>query len=308
MSSTQKIIGVFAVFISIVLVTLLSGDGKEELGSEQETLLQKIADLETQVEQLQKQLAIKPQGFKLSNGTIAAQAPSNTVIDNANPITQHAGPQELPAEYQALDKLRNLASASPAEAAALLQTLAENNRDNKNSPVIARGVYDLSKDSQSLPNDLLTSIYSNQTDLDVKRVSAQVLAQRGDNSLLEKYIAENAGNFTHNDPSERSAALHALSKTGSKLAAGAIQPLLKDPDTSVRMDALLALRATGNQSHVNGVKHLLNDPDENLRDLARDVIDNLSHLNENAHTKISDADISQALIGYEDSGTNNSAP
>jgi hypothetical protein len=308
MSSTQKIIGVFAVFIIIVLATLPRGDRHDELVSEKEMLLQKIADLETQIEQLQKQLALKPQGSKLFNGAITTQTPDGSATNPTDSMTKHGGPQELPSEYQTLDTLSNLALTNPSEAATLLQSLAENNRDNKNSPVIARGVYDLSKDSQSLPNDLLTSIYSNQTDVDVKRVSAQVLAQRGDNSLLEKYIAESASSFTHEDPSERSAALHALSKTGSKLAAGAIQPLLKDPDASVRVDALLALRATGNQSHINGVKHLLNDPDENVRDLARDVIDNLSHLNENAHTKISDADISQSLIGYENSGSTNNTP
>jgi HEAT repeat protein len=304
MSGAQKTIGGFALafVIAIALMTWLSGDGKNDLGSEKEILLQKIAGLETQVDQLQKQLAAasRNQGIKLSSEKMKRHLNVDAETEADAETKSSTDPQELPAEYQTLNSLSNLASTNPAEAALMLRALADNNQDNKNSTVIARGVYDLSKDSKSLPKDLLESIYSNQTDPEVKRVSAQVLAQRGDNALLEKYIAENASAVMHNDPSERSAALQALSKTGSKLAAGAIQPLLKDPDTSVRMDALLALRATGNQSHLNGVKQLLNDPDENVRELARDVMDNLSHLNENAHTKISDADISQGLIGYED--------
>jgi hypothetical protein len=303
----------------ITLIAILAGLGyfvaSDDSAQENDKLLQKIANLETQVDQLQRQLAEKQnKGTAFSNRTLSKDSSPaeniNSTLENGSPIRNYSGSgmQELPLEHQTLDQLRNLASTNPSEASAMLRALVEKNRNNENSRVVARGIYDLSKDPESLPNDLLTSIYSNQTDQDVKRISAQVLAQRGDNSLLEKYIAEGASQITHQDPAERSAALYALSKTGSKLAATAIQPLLHDPDTSVRMDALLALRSTGNQSHLSGVKQLLNDPDENVRDLARDVIDNLSSLSENAHTKVTDADISQGLLGYEDPNIKTKTP
>jgi HEAT repeat protein len=83
-----------------------------------------------------------------------------------------------------------------------------------------------------------------------------------------------------------------LSKTASKLAAPAIEPLLNDTDASVRIDALRALETTGNGSYVSQVQTLLNDPDEEVRNAAQEVIETLRNLNENAHTKLLDTDIS----------------
>jgi hypothetical protein len=89
-----------------------------------------------------------------------------------------------------LEHLKDLASKSPNDAVIMLRSLVEKNSDQNNAQVIVQGMTDLSKDTQSLPNELLRYTYANQVDLNSKRVAAQILAQRGDDSLLETHISE----------------------------------------------------------------------------------------------------------------------
>jgi len=153
----------------------------------------------------------------------------------------------------------------------------------------------MAENPDMLPNDALQSLYQNQTNPDLKRVLAQVLSLRGDNSLMDKEVDEAKAALESDTPNERQKALIELGKTHYAGAANAIVPLIQDGETSVKLDALLALRATGNESHIHYVENLLNHPDQSVSWLANDVINNLQNLSSRARTKLNSADIAAEL-------------
>lgn len=169
--------------------------------------------------------------------------------------------------------------------------LLANNSSKESAVIISNGIVDMAGNREILPDYELELLYQNQSDPDIKRVAAQVLATRGDNRLIEKQITDAQTSLKSDDPAERQKALVELAKTRYVNAANAIAPLLQDENSSVKLDALLALRATGNQSHTRLVEALLNDPDPAVSWLANDVINNLQNLSERARTQLASADI-----------------
>ena len=157
--------------------------------------------------------------------------------------------------------------------------------------IVSKGIFELADNRELLPDYELESLYQSQSNPDVKRVAAQVMATRGDNRLLEKQIAATQVQLASDNPDVRQQALVELGKTRYASAANAITPLLQDANNSVKLDALLALRATGNQSHLRAVEALVNDPDPAVSWLAKDVASNLQNLSEKARTQLANADI-----------------
>lgn len=157
--------------------------------------------------------------------------------------------------------------------------------------ITCKVVADLAENPDTLTNPELDSLYLNQTNTELKRVLAQVLSLRGDNSLMEKLVAEAQKSLTSADPAERRKALGELAKTHYAGAANAIAPLIEDSDTSVKLDALLALRATGNESHIRHLENLINHPDQSVSWLANDALNQLQNLSTKARTRLNMADI-----------------
>ena len=152
--------------------------------------------------------------------------------------------------------------------------------------VASKGLFDLADNHDVLPDRSLQSMYTEQKDPELRRVLAQVASMRGDNSLIERYIAEAASGLRSADAAARQKALVQLAKTRYAGAADMVTPLLRDEDAGVALDALLALRATGNQRHVRFVEDLVGHPDESVRWLALDVIAQLQVLSDLARTNI----------------------
>jgi HEAT repeat protein len=169
------------------------------------------------------------------------------------------------------------------------------NPGKENIALATKAVVDMADNSDSLPDFELEAVYQKQNDPDLKRVTAQVLSMRGDNSLLEKQIAESQASLSSDNPEVRQKTLVALAKTHYAGAADKIAPLLQDKNVSVKLDALLALRATGNESHVHFVQDLVSHPDPSVSWLAKDVIENIQNLSEKARTKVSTNDIVSEL-------------
>jgi HEAT repeat protein len=295
MNNIQKIVGMGIISSIVISAANFFSDGNSHSPPEKEILLPtKVMALENDVnsQELRKVTSISNQN--ISAKKISAQ------LDDANEKSINFRGTSLFEESAVLAHLKELAAKSPNDAVIMLRSLVEKNSEENNAQVIVRSMTDLSKDTKSLPNELLRYAYANQVDLNSKRVAAQILAQRGDNGLLETHISELAQSARDESPSERSAALYVLSKTASKLAAPVIEPLLSDSDASVRVDALRALEATGNSSYVSRVQPLLSDTDEDVRNAAREVLDSLGNLGENAHTNISDNDVSRGLVSFKD--------
>lgn len=161
--------------------------------------------------------------------------------------------------------------------------------------ITCKVVADLAENLDTLTNQELDSLYHNQTNTDLKRVLAQVLSLRGDNSLLEKLVAEAQVSLTSSNPAERRKILVELAKTRYAGAANAIAPLVQDNDVSVQLDALLALRATGNESHIRHLENLLNHSDQSVSWLANDATNQLQNLSTKARTRLNMADIAAEL-------------
>jgi HEAT repeat protein len=176
-----------------------------------------------------------------------------------------------------------------------LQALLSGKPDAEEIAIASRFIFDKARDRAGLPDYALQSLYASQHDADLRRVIAQVLAQRGNSALLDNQIAETQAKLTSSRPRERQEALAQLAKTHSSKAVDAIAPLLQDPDTTVRLEALFALRDTGNQQHVHLVDPLLNDPDPSVRTLAADVLASLRNLSSTARTNYSRTDIEAEL-------------
>lgn len=196
-----------------------------------------------------------------------------------------------PDSQQLVKDLSTLSDRDPRSFSEKANDLLAGNSSKESIAIVSKSVFEMAENREILPDYELESLYQNQSNPDLKRVIAQVMSARGDNSLLEKQIAKTQASLRSDNPAERQQALVELGKTRYASAANAIAPLLQDADTGVKLDALLALRATGNQSHVRQVEALVNHPDPAVSWLAKDVINSLQNLSERARTQLASADI-----------------
>lgn len=162
-------------------------------------------------------------------------------------------------------------------------------------PIACKVIADLAENVDALSNRELAALYHSQTDADLKRVIAQVVSLRGDNTLLDKYISELETGLRSDNPAERREVLQLLAKTHYAGAASALLPALEDGDTSVKLDALLALRATGNESHAHYLEKWRGDADPSVSWLANDAFTSLQYLSTKARTRLISADIAAEL-------------
>lgn len=182
------------------------------------------------------------------------------------------------------------------------RTLGEKLRDfvGENSipqtiPLACKVVVDLAENPAALSNDELIELYQHQKDDDLQRVIAQVLSLRGDNQLLDDFVAKTAQALAGDNPLAQRAALQTLAKTHYAGAAAALLPGLQTSDTSVLLDALLALRATGNERHLGALEPLLDHADDSVSWLAQDAFKQLQNLSTKARTQVALADIINEL-------------
>jgi hypothetical protein len=265
---------------------------------------EQLAALENRIHELDVLLAQKDEELMRLRGNESGNIQQNSLIAN------NAAQTSKPANRKSIEQSDSSTITAPVrDTQQILKDLATRNDFNprtfserindflsanpgkENIALATKAVADMAENSDSLPDFELEAVYQKQTDPDLKRVTAQVLSMRGDNSLLEKQITESQAGLSSDNPEVRQKTLVALAKTHYAGAADKIAPLLQDKNVSVKLDALLALRATGNESHVHLVQDLVNHPDPSVSWLAKDVINNIQNLSEKARTKVSTNDI-----------------
>jgi hypothetical protein len=195
-------------------------------------------------------------------------------------------------------KIKDLSTRFVGDTRSLAEKLRDftvENSDNHNLAIACKVVADLAENHEALPDQDLVLLYQTQTSPELKRVIAQVASFRGDNHLLNTYIAQLQTGLVSSNADERKNTLGKLAKTRSAGAANLILPLLKEADVSVVLDALLALRVTGNEGQLNALEPLLKHPDESISWLARDVANHLETLSEKARTRLLLNDINLEL-------------
>jgi hypothetical protein len=267
------------------------------------TVQEQLAALENRIHELDTLLAQKDEELMRLRGN-AKNIQQNSLIANNAAQTSQASKRKsvepfdgstiaVPVRdtHQILKDLATRNDFNPRTFSERINDFLSANPGKENIALATKAVADMAENSDSLPDFELEAVYQKQTDPDLKRVTAQVLSMRGDNSLLEKQITESQAGLSSDNPDVRQKTLVALAKTHYAGAADKIAPLLQDKNVSVKLDALLALRATGNESHVHLVQDLVNHPDASVSWLAKDVINNIQSLSEKARTKVSTSDI-----------------
>jgi len=279
-------------------VFVLSAD--KSLERQQITSLEnRIQGLELLLEQKEDQLN-RARSFTFGGLSQQVTSKARSTAPTATPATD-ASIQSLSNEQDSAElvvnadqKAKDLSTRSDRDSRSVAEKINDflaANPTQENIAIASKAVVDMAENNDNLPNDTLASIYHNQTNTDMKRVVAQVLSARGDNSLIEKQIRDTQAQLKNANPLERQKALIELAKTRHASAADTIAPLLQDADTGVKLDALLALRATGNQSHILLAEALVNHPDPAVSWLANDVVNSLQNLSDKARTRLANADI-----------------
>lgn len=236
--------------------------------------------------------AASPATQALSEG----QAQVTQSPDSASGLVESdpAGIAITSASVNSQQLLRDLSTSSDRDPRSFSEKVADlmaTNPTRENVAIASQGLVEMANSPELLPDYAVQALYQTQTNTDLKRVAAQVMSMRGDNSLIEKQISEAQSGLRSQSAADKQRTLVELAKTRYAGAANVIAPLLQDGDTGVKLDALLALRATGNQSHVHLVESLANHPDPAVAWLANDVISNLQNLSEKARTRVSNLDI-----------------
>lgn len=262
-----------------------------------------ITGLENRIAELEAALAKKNQGSnKLAPQSYFAQENSDTAnkilaLSNSNqqnnvqPESAESTSQVARDNQQILKDLATRNDFNPRNFSERINDFLSESPGKDSVALAAKAVVDMADNTESLSNFELEAVYQKQHDPDLKRVTAQVLSMRGDNSLLEKQIVDAQSGLRSDNPEVRQKALVELAKTRYAGAANAIAPLLQDKNTAVKLDALLALRSTGNESHLHLIQGLVDDPDPSVSWLAKDVMNNLQYLSERARTHVSTNDI-----------------
>ncbi|QEY17575.1 HEAT repeat domain-containing protein [Cellvibrio sp. KY-GH-1] len=280
----------------------------DDNGHQQAQLRQQVTTLENRILALESSLAQKDEALNRARAFARFEQQLPGVLESLEqaPTTPNNGPisldeaaiQAATSEQTAEQKVRDLSTNSdrdPRPFSQKVQDLLAADASKANIAIASKGIFDMADNRESLPNQELEAVYYGQTDPELKRVAAQTLSLRGDNSLLDKQINDAQPGLRSDDPAQRQRTLVDLAKTRYAGAADLIAPLLEDKDTGVKLDALLALRATGNQRHIHLVEALANHPDPAVSWLAQDVIANLQNLSEKARTRIATSDIGAEL-------------
>ena len=257
---------------------------------------QKIQSMEETIRNLQSSLEEKERELKNIRSLSRDQNPANMKTQERR---KTGGGQvasgSATGSLQILKNLENVSDTDPRSSAEKLQELLADDATEEEAAIASRFIFDKAGDQQALPDYSLQAIYASQTNPDLKRVIAQVMSQRGNDSLLNNRIAEEQARLKSAHPGDRLDALSQLGKTHSTHAVDAIAPFLQDPDSTVRLAALFALRDTGNQRHANLVEAMINDPDPSVSSLAVNVSSSLKNLSSSARTGFSRSDIEAEL-------------
>ncbi|MES1190077.1 MAG: HEAT repeat domain-containing protein [Steroidobacter sp.] len=268
---------------------------------------QKIAAMESKIRNLESLLAQaendsrNAQPFSINQGgsnhlTVASQV--NDAAKHAKDNGQGCAAPVDPAVVNSVKLLRNLETGPENDSRTFAQKINDllaGNPTREKIAIASKGIFDMARDREHLPDYALQSIYSTQTDPDLKRVVAQVMAQRGNDTLLNDQVEQAQAKLKSDQPRDRQDALVQLGKLRNVKAADAILPYLNDPDVNVRLDALLALRNTGNEQDASYVEMMRNDPNPAVSSLATDVASDLKDLSTHARTSMSSSDIEAGL-------------
>jgi HEAT repeat protein len=280
-----------AAFSCVLTYLIVHRNANQQIQSMQQTISTLQASLNTREAELKSARLSLLAGRSVDRPKEVRSGGTRETTVPTQEIASRSGVSSL----QILKDLERSAENDPQSYAEKLQQLLSDNGSDEAAAIASRFILEKAGDQEGLPDSSLQSIYSSQFNPDLRRVIAQVLSQRGNNTLLNGYVAETQVQLGSSQAPDRLEALSRLGKLHSTRAVTAIAPLLQDSDSTVKLAALFALRDNGNQQHVGLAESMISDPDPSVSTLAESVANSLRNLSSSAHTSFSRADIEGEL-------------
>ncbi|MES2673139.1 MAG: HEAT repeat domain-containing protein [Pseudomonadota bacterium] len=177
------------------------------------------------------------------------------------------------------DAFNVLVELSPGEAVRLLKNIdLKGKNDPWHAQMLINGMMFLSPDDNYLNAENLKAIYEFD-DPNVKKMAAQLLADKGDDSLANEYQEISDAKFSSENPAVRLQSLFDITALKKFNALPQMKIGLKDNDPSVRLQALNLFATYGSDVDVVAVESLINDPHPQVRAQAQLVVKDLWHKN-----------------------------
>ncbi len=204
-----------------------------------------------------------------------------------------------PSIYDKTRSLEELSMTDPETSKALLNDLlAKGELQTDDRQIVTRGIYYLSENDGSLPDQELELMYHATEDNEVKRVSAMVFAERGDAALLHDYVGTQQTLLQSDNAEDRANALRHLGSIRNNIGVNDITQHLHDPDPYVRFSAITALSASGDKRHVEAIKALQEDEDFLVREAVSNTLDFLKTVEPDDRIDISRSDVKKVAANY----------
>lgn len=241
----------------------------------------RIARLKTELQSLRRQnqalqagrqallAAAQPADPADERDDLFAEQPAPSEAENLAWAREAIWSENINEKMRAIETLIRL---SPSEAVDALRLIMSQAADEQDISLVASSLHYLANNQYLLNADLKQ--FYNSGNEQLQRAAAGTLAQRGDDSLQQRYIDEQyviAAQDT--DPKRRAEAVQKLIAFGKNPhAASRIRSLLEDPDSFVRLKAATALAYAGDESDIPALQPLLNDHVAAIRQRAEEAM------------------------------------
>jgi hypothetical protein len=182
---------------------------------------------------------------------------------------------------QKIQALRLLAYIAPTEAAEILGELITEAKTNPSATaLVAHGMVGLSQSKDYLSNENLKTIFT-LNDPNAQKISALILEDRGDDSLVRQYMETKSAGLGSQNPADRINALEDITSAGFFSAVPYVVKSLSDSDPQVKLGALELLSQFGTNNNIVSVEPLLTDGNSDVKQAAQQTMDALWEKNTN---------------------------
>ena len=176
---------------------------------------------------------------------------------------------------QKIQALRLLAGIAPSEAAEILgELITQAKTDSSAAALVAHGMIGLSQSKDYLLNENLKTIFTLK-DPNVQKISALILEDRGDGSLVKQYMETKSAGLGSKNPADRISALDEITSVGFFSAVPYVVESLRDSDPQVKLGALELLSEFGTNTNISSVEPLLADGNSDVKQAAQQTMDAL---------------------------------
>lgn len=188
----------------------------------------------------------------------------------------HSGSQS-----QKIRAFHLLMEMSPPEAAVMLSSfIVAAKTDDDAAELVAHGLVGFSQSAEYLSEaDLKNSFALNN--ITAQKISALILEERGDGSLVKQYMDTKALALKDKNPTTRSQALKEIASVGFSSAIPYALKSLNDADVSVKLEALELLSQYATNSNIGDIQPLVNNPNKEVSRYAQETINSLWNKNTN---------------------------